>query len=113
MKIDHLAVIWSSGDPAVAHKACLMYTHGAKRQSWFAEVRLIVWGPSADLLAQDTKLQAKIRAMIRDGICVEACKACADSYGVSEQLEALGVEVKYMGAPLTEMLKDGWRTLCF
>lgn len=25
-----LAVIWSSGDPEVAHRACLMYAHNAK-----------------------------------------------------------------------------------
>ena len=27
---DTLVVVWSSGDPAVAEKACLMYAHAAK-----------------------------------------------------------------------------------
>ena len=37
---------------------------------------------------------------------VVACKACADSYGVSDILEKMGIEVKYMGQPLTQYLKE-------
>ncbi len=113
METDRLAVVWSSGDPAVAHKACFMYTHNAKRQGWFEHVTLIVWGPSAELLSHDLKLQDKVHAMADDGVVVEACKACADSYGVSDDLAALGIDVKYMGVPLTEMLKEGWCVLTF
>jgi len=40
------------------------------------------------------------------GVILLACKACSDSYGVSEGLEELGVEVKYMGEPFTQILKD-------
>lgn len=39
--------------------------------------------------------------MINDGVVVETCKACSDSYGVSEALTALGIDVKYMGISLT------------
>ncbi|MFZ5647696.1 MAG: DsrE family protein [Bacillota bacterium] len=42
-----------------------------------------------------------------------ACKACTDSYGVSEKLEELGIEVKYMGQPLTKLLKEGYRIITF
>ena len=45
-----LAVLWTSGDPDVADNVCFMYTHNAKKQKWFDEVTLIVWGPSAKLL---------------------------------------------------------------
>lgn len=40
-----LAVVWSSGDPEVAHRVCLMYAHGAGKQAWFDEVR-----PLTDML---------------------------------------------------------------
>jgi hypothetical protein len=109
----HLAVIWSSGDPDVAHKVCFMYTHNAKKQGWFENVTLIVWGPSAELASRDVNIQAKLQAMAEDGVVLEACKACADSYGVSDKLTELGVDVKYMGVPLTEMMKAGWHTLSF
>ncbi len=38
---DTLVVLWSSGDPEVAEKACLMYTGYAKRLGWFREVILL------------------------------------------------------------------------
>ena len=111
---NNLAVLWTSSDPYVAHKVCFMYTHNAKKQNWFSRVQLIVWGPSAKLLADDASLQEAVKNMMADGVEVKACKACADSYGVSEDLAALGIEVRYMGVPLTRMLKSAaWATLTF
>jgi hypothetical protein len=112
-KDDTLVVVWSSGDPDVAHKVCFMYTHNAKKSKWFTDIKLVIWGPSSKLLAGDKELQEKVKAMIKDGVDVKACKACADSYGVSDDIAALGVEVKYMGRPLSTYLKNGWKTLCF
>jgi hypothetical protein len=112
-KDSRLAVVWTSGDPDVAHRVCFMYCHNAKKQKWFDQVVLVVWGPSARLLAGDKDLQAKVKAMMQDGVKVEACVACADSYGVSDRLRDLGIEVKGMGPPLTEMLKQGWKVLTF
>jgi hypothetical protein len=108
-----LAVVWSSADPDVAKRVCFMYTHNAKKQKWFDEVTLVVWGPSARLLAADKELQAEVKSMSDDGVKVQACLACADSYGVTEHLRKLGIEVKYMGRPLTDMLKQGWKVLTF
>jgi hypothetical protein len=108
-----LAVIWTSSDPDVANRVCFMYTDNAKKQKWFDEVTLIVWGPSARLLAGDKDLQAKIKVMLDDGVKIQACQACADSYGVSEQLRTLGIEVKYMGKPLTDLIQQGWHILTF
>jgi hypothetical protein len=61
---DRLAVLWTSGDPDVAHKVCLMYTHVAKTAEWFDEVLLIVWGPSQKLLAADKDVRDKVKAMV-------------------------------------------------
>jgi len=90
-----------------------MYGHAAQKQKWFDRVVLIVWGPSARLLAADKDLQAKVKSMMQDGVQVQACVVCADSYGVSERLRELGIEVKGMGPPLTDMLKQGWKVLTF
>jgi hypothetical protein len=108
-----LAVIWTSGDPEVAHRVCFMYTHAAKTAGWFDEVILVVWGPSARLLAGDKDLQKKIKQMGTDGVIIQACVACADSYGVSQNLRDLGIEVKGMGKPLTDMLKSHWKVITF
>ena len=108
-----LAVLWTSGDREVALKVAFMYTGAASRQGWFDEVLLIVWGPSARLLAEDPALQARVAAMQDEGVEVVACRACADGYGVTTVLEGLGIEVKFMGQPLTEMLKGDWEILTF
>ena len=108
-----LGVLWTSGDADVAHRVCFMYTHAAKRNNWFDEVILIVWGPSARLLAGDRDLQKKVQDMKQDGVTVLACIACANSYGVTENLRDQGIEVKGMGKPLSDMLQDGWKVLTF
>lgn len=105
-KPDTLVVLWSSGDREVATKMAFMYTLNAKRKGWWKDVTLIVWGPSAKLLTEDSGLQDRIEEMRQAGVGLLACKACSDSYGVSESLEKLGIKVTYMGEPLTQILKD-------
>jgi len=109
-----LAVVWTSGDPDVAHKMVFMYVHNSEKRGWFDENLLIVWGPSSRLLAGDKELQEKVKAMIADGVKFQACQACADLYGVSPALGDLGIDVKYMGEPLSKLLQDdGWDVLAF
>ncbi len=108
-----LLVLWTSGDRDVALKVCFMYTHAAAKQKWFDQVRLVVWGPSSKLLANDVELQQKIKAMKKDGVELFACVVCANSYGVSEKLHEMGITVIGMGKPLTKMLKSDWTTLTF
>lgn len=108
-----LLVIWTSGDKEVAMKMVYMYTYNAKKNEWWKEVRFLIWGPSSKLLSEDTELQDYIKRMKDVGVELFACKACSDMYGVSGKLEQLGIDVKYMGQPLTEMLKTGWTTITF
>ena len=106
-----LAVLWTSGDPEVAEKMGFMYTYNAKKQGWFDEVVLIVWGPSAKLLSENEMLQDYIKKMQDAGVKVEACVACARMYGVDDDLKKMGIDVKGMGIPLSDYLKEGWKTL--
>lgn len=111
---ERLTIVWTSGDPEVAHRMVLMYAHAARTAGWFDEVRLIVWGPSSRLLAADKDLQAKFQKMQDDGVILQACVVCADSYGVTETLRNLGLEVKGMGRPLSDLVKDpGMHVLTF
>jgi hypothetical protein len=112
-KTEKLAVLWVSGDRDVAEKSCLMYTHAAKRNGWFDEVVLIVWGSSSKLLAEDEALQEKVKAMIADGVILEACIVCSNGFGVTEELKALGIDVKGMGVPLSSYLKTGYHVLTY
>ena len=85
-----------------------MYTYNSRRFKWgWNNVTLVVWGPSAKLLARDAELQEHIIEMKEKGVKLLACKKCSDMYGVSNDLRRLGIEVKYMGKPLTDYLRDG------
>jgi len=108
-----LAVVWTSGDPEVAHRMVFMYAHNAKRAGWFDEVQVVVWGPSQRLLVSDKDIEAKVKAMQADGVLVRACIACARSYGLVEKIRAMGIEVRGMGQPLTELLKSDWKVISF
>lgn len=112
---DKLVVVWTSGDRDVALKMVFMYTYNASttRFGWWQDITLVVWGPSAKLLSEDPKLQEYVGKMKTAGIRLEACKACADMYEVSDSLRELGVDVKYMGDVLTGYVKEGRHVLTF
>jgi len=106
-KPDELVVLWTSGDREVALNMAFMYTLNSKRFKWgWKNVTLVVWGPSSKLLAADTELQEYISRMKEAGVKLLACKKCSDIYEVSEDLRRLGIDVKYMGKPLTDYLRD-------
>jgi hypothetical protein len=109
---EKLVIIWSSADREVALKMVFIYTANSKKFGWWDDITLVVWGPSAKLLAEDQELQEHIKNMIDRGIVVKACKLCADSYGVSGKLETLGITVKYM-EELTDYIKEGRNILTF
>lgn len=110
---EKLAVIWASSDPYVAERVALMFTHAARAKNMFDEVVLIVWGPSAKVAAENRAIINKIKEMKEDGVVLQACITCANEYGVAEELEKQGYEVKAMGGTLAEYLKSGVRVLTF
>ena len=112
-KPDELVVLWTSGDREVALKMAFMYTLNARRFKWgWKNVTLVVWGPSSKLLSADTELQEYLSRIRDAGVKLLACKKCSDMYCVSDNLRRLGIEVKYMGKPLTEYLRnDNYRVI--
>ncbi len=112
-KNENLVIVWTSGDIEVAENMVYMYTLNAKKHNWWKEIVFITWGPSARLLSESESLQEQIKEFIAIDIKVKACKACADKYGVSEKLSKLGVDVEYMGEPLTQYIKYDYKTITF
>ena len=104
---DKLVILWTSGDREVALKMVFMYTYNAKARDWWEDITLVVWGPSAKLLTEDKELQDYMNKIMEAGVTVKACKGCSDQYGVSEDLEKLGITVLYIGKELTDYIKEG------
>ena len=87
---DTLVVLWSSGDREVATKMVFMYTLNAKRRGWWNDATLIVWGPSAKLLAEDSELQEHIKEMRQAGVGLLACKHVQIATGFLKDWKSLG-----------------------
>jgi hypothetical protein len=110
---DTLVVLWSSGDPEVAEKACLMYTSYAKTRGWFREVILLAWGPSERLMAENDMVKEKVAAMQKAGVIVQACVVCANMYDVTDELKVCSVDVRGTGGLLTKYIKRGYKMIAF
>jgi len=103
---DHLYILWTNSDPIVAEKMVFMYAGNSLRREWWKRVTVIIWGSTASLAAGDQDIRSQIEELREVGVEFSACKACADQLGVTEELEALGVEVIYWGEPLTQLLRE-------
>lgn len=106
VKKEGLVVLWTTGEKDVFTKMLHIYVLNAKKQGWFQDITLIVWGPSAKLLAEDEEMQEMVKQLIDTGVVLEACIWCTNQYQVTEDLKAIGIDVKGMGVPLTKYIKD-------
>lgn len=106
-----LVVLWTSGDKEVAENMVFMYTHNAKVNGWWDDVRMVVWGASTGLLQHDEELQYWIEQLLGAGVTIEACRACAENYDAVEDLQELDIDVYYIGETLTEYIQDDDRYL--
>jgi len=110
---EKLVVVWTSGDRDVAIKMVFMYTFNAKKNGWWKDITLLVWGPSAKLLTEDKELQDYLKKMQEIGVNTIACKGCADLYGIADKLENLGITVRYTGSELTNYIKENRHVITF
>lgn len=108
-----LYLVWCAADREVALNMVFMYGLNSRLKGWWDEVRLLVWGPSARLLAEERGLQEDLEDLKAAGVELWACKACADRYGTAEALAALGLRVFPVGEDFTRTLQGGWTVLTF
>jgi hypothetical protein len=109
--METLHILWTTDNKDTIFNMLSMYAGNAQTKGWWQNVNVIIWGASARLVGNDPQVQTEVMEMIQKGVHVEACKACSDNFGVSDVLEKLGVEVRYMGQPLTEYLKSDAKIL--
>ena len=101
-----LLIVWSSGEIEVAKKLILLYGSVMLERKYWDEATIMIWGPSAKLLAEDKKLQEQFHVVKDSGVDFNACIVCTDDYGVSDTLRSLGVELIHTGEMLTEALQS-------
>lgn len=108
---ENLVIIWANADPETAQHMAFMYARNSLLRGWWKKVRLIVWGPSARTLRNEVDLQELLPELRESGVELLACRACAEQYGAEDALEAMGLDVRYIGGDFTAMLKEGWTCL--
>ncbi len=110
---DKVVVIIASSDP---DKACtgLMYAANARKHGWLKDVRLVVFGPAEKTLLEDPDMQELLREF-RDfedvdagGGEVAACRFLSNRDGISDGLRGLGVQVRYVGSYVSDLMKAGY-----
>lgn len=108
-----LAIIWSSSDKEVARNTVFNYALNAKCREWWSDVYLIIWGPSAKLLAENVDVQCEVEEMRNKGIKVSVCADNANACGVCKELVNMGLEVRGIQQPVLEMLARGAKVITF
>ena len=111
MENEKLIVLWVTRDKEAALNMAFLYAKNSKLRGWWNEVDLIIWGPSVILAVGDEDIKAELKVMIEAGVRLRACQNCAERYGAADALRELGVDVTFMGAPLTEELKSGSKVI--
>jgi len=105
-KSNKLNILWTNADLLTSEKMVMMYATNSMLRHWWDEVTVIIWGATAQLVAENNMMQERIKLAQHAGVHFSACKACADQLGVAEKLVDLGIEVIYWGVGLTEILKS-------
>ncbi len=103
---DKVLVIVATGDREKA-LAGLMYARNVLRYKWLEDVRVVFFGPSERLAAIDDEIGWFIKEIAAKRDCY-ACKAISEKDGVSAKLEEKGMKVEYVGAILSNAIKEGY-----
>lgn len=101
-----LNILWTNDNVTTAKLMVFMYAINGKKRQWFDEFTIIIWGATAKLVAENKEIQALIETAKENGVHVSACEACAKELGVYDTLLDLGIELKYWGEPLTNIIKN-------
>ena len=103
---NELLIVWSSGEKEVAKKLILLYGSVMLERNYWDKATIMIWGPSAKLLAEDKELQEQFEVVKKSGVIFNACVVCSDDYGVSEKLSSMGIELIHTGEMLTQALQS-------
>ena len=111
--MDKLLIVWSTAEIEVAKKMVLLYSSVILPRGYWDQAHLMIWGPSAKLLAENIELQEMLSKVKETGVEVSCCVVCSDEYGVTEKLDSIGIEMIHTGELLTSTLKEDWKVITF
>ena len=109
--MDKLNILWTTNNKDTIIHMIAMYSINAIKRGWWKEINIIIWGASAKLIGEDLEIQDYVKQMLDAGIKVEGCLACSEQFEVTDTLRSIGIDLKYMGEPLTGYIKGDEKIL--
>ena len=103
---DKALVIISSGDPEKALTGLMWATNGL-RFGWMEDIKVVFFGPAQNLALQDDRVKDAAKGLAETEKPV-FCKFISDRDKNSDQLEALGMDVQYVGTIIADYIKEGY-----
>lgn len=104
-------VIISTGEVEKARTG-LMWATNCLRFGWMEEVKVIFFGPAQNLLLEDDRVK-DMAQQIAEAEKPIVCKFISDRDGNSEAIEALGMDVQYVGTIIADSIKNGYIPMVF
>ncbi len=104
-------VLWKSDNLLDIYELITPYIIASKKNSWWDEVEVILWGASQKVVVSDEEVKRRILLMQRQNIPIYACKKCAEDLGIEKELIELSINVLYTGELLTEFLQSDAKVL--
>lgn len=107
MNKNEVNILWTNDNVDTSEHMVLMYATAAMNYEFWEKVKVIIWGASSKLVAENADIQKAVLAAQEAGVEFVGCISCAEKLGTVDALTALGVELLKMGGPLTEIIKNG------
>lgn len=108
---DKALVIISTGEGEKALTG-LMWAQNALRYGWMADVKVIFFGPAQNLVLEDDRVREMATAIAESEKPV-FCRYLSDRDGNSDRLKDIGMEVKYVGPIISDLIKEGYAPMVF
>ncbi len=109
--MEKLNILWTTEGKDTVFNMLSSYATCSKKNGWWSEVNIMLWGASVKLVGTDAQVQAEVMEMLQQGVHVEACETCCATFAVADVMKKIGVEVKPLGPCMTEYLKSGQKVL--
>lgn len=104
---DKVLIIISTAEAEKAQTG-MMYALNALKKGWMKDVKLILFGPSENLILKDKEMQDFLKQYLELTEKVVACKFIADRDNTTAQIEASGIKVEYVGEMISDLIKEGY-----
>ncbi len=109
--MEKLNILWTTESKETVFNMLSSYAIGSKKNGWWDEVNIMLWGASVKLVGTDAQIQAEVMEMQHQGVRFEACETCCATFNVGDVMNKMGVTIKPLGPLMTEYLKSGQKVL--